>query len=311
MIRTKPLLLILLCVSLSANAQSWKLMRYEVMGGIGTANMFGDIAGSPEANLLGLKDLFILQSRPSFTTAVRFKINHRFSARLNLIYGITTVKGKNSNVTEEIDNLRSTLTARSNIIEFSPQLEYYFLREERKAKSAAIFNRRGMVNNYATFSAYAFSGVGGVFYKSKLIDEAGNFTSLFPNHIHTSPGLTVVIPAGVGVKYIISGRYVIGFEIGGRYAFSDKLDTYMTPAGELNPESYPNGKTANDVYYFTSVNLSYKIRTARNGLPEFMNKRGPVSGFKLFDRPKNRKARSERAAKRSNPRALQSNPRLR
>ena len=47
-----------------ANGQLWKLRRYEIYGGLGTAQIFGDIGGySIGENAWGLKDLMINQTR--------------------------------------------------------------------------------------------------------------------------------------------------------------------------------------------------------------------------------------------------------
>ena len=46
--------------------------------------------------------------------------------------------------------------------------DYYFISEEKKFRSPAMFNRRGMINNYMTLSAYGFLGVGGVYAKADV-----------------------------------------------------------------------------------------------------------------------------------------------
>lgn len=309
------ILLFSLLLSLNTNAQSWKLMRYEFVGGVGTANIFGDLTGASNTgneNLYGIKDFVISDTRPSLLLAARYKVTQRFSARMNFIYSPSKSNGSFTKLDGESKVQRDGVVVNTQLLEITPQMEFYFLREERKAKSAAIFNRRGMVNSFATLSAYFFAGAGAVHAKPTITVNNPNSTFLIDrkDEIYQDGLWTLVLPAGVGVKYVLNGRYVLGFEFGGRYTFSDNIDGFSPTVG-LNPKQYPKGKTANDIYYFTSINLSYKLRTSRDGIPEFLENFSISKGFSGLSFNSN-KARTKKSATRSRRAPVRSsNPRRR
>ena len=84
-------------------------------------------------------------------------------------------------------------------------VQYYFISEQRLLNSAAIFNRRGMINNYASFAAYVFAGVGAtMFWPEPVIQEPRP-----GDKYKTDMGVTAVIPVGLGIKYIISDDWII------------------------------------------------------------------------------------------------------
>ena len=74
----------LFSISLSSFGQKWKMTRYEAIFGIGAANYFGDIGGSPaDGNMLGLRDLTLGDTRPSFYLGARYKILENLSVKFN------------------------------------------------------------------------------------------------------------------------------------------------------------------------------------------------------------------------------------
>lgn len=235
----------------SSQGQRWKLMRYEAIVGLGTTNIFGDIGGTPDdGNLFGLKDFKLNETRPSAFLGIRYKLFQDQAIRLNIIYGMGAGDDAESR------NPDRGYSYSTMIIEPSLQYEYYFIPEERKFRSAALFNRRGMINNYSRLAAYAFAGVGGVMFMPTFGGTPSTTAELGEN------GFAVAFPAGIGAKYSINSELSIGIEAGGRYVLSDYLDGVTT--------QFSN---ANDVYYFGLVNLVYKLRTNRNGVPVIFTKK--------------------------------------
>lgn len=287
---TLLLLLVIGCVALQG--QSWKLMRYELVLGTGTSTIFGDFVGVSafdNSNNFGLKDIKYSTQRPSITLAMRYKVTNVFSARINFFYGRGYADGEKKEIQQK------KIKAVTDMIEFSPQFEYYFLREERKARSSAIFNRRGMINNYSTFSSYLFAGVGGLVYRPKLIE--GSFENRLNNKEsefkYNQMGVTAVFPVGIGFKYILDSRFILGAEIGRRFTFSDYIDGFGPSIDRLAE----GNKQRDDTYYFTSVYLAYKLRTKRNGLPELFVKNPNKTGGLPFFAGGSAKAASAKAAK--------------
>lgn len=234
-----PLLLVLF-TGFSASAQSWRSMTWEVHLGIGSAKYFGDIGGTPhENNWYGIRDLDILRTRPSAVGGIRYNYNRYLSFNGTAVLGWLSgsdAGGKN----HSRDYIFNTV-----IFEPTARLEFFPLRDLQIASGV---DSRGLVRNYVTLSAYVFGGAGAVLYhvnpneNLRVRQERDN--------ISYSP-LTMVIPAGIGVKIGIRNFIDVGFEIGGRYSFNDYLDGFTSPTS-----------TANDIYYISSFVLVYRIRNA-------------------------------------------------
>ena len=249
MIKRLALLFLLLFIISAAYGQRWKLKRYEAVAGFGVANVFGDIGGASEREtFLNLKDYRIKDSRPSLNLGVRYRIKEEQALKLNIImgYGSGTDEG---GVNETIRTYKFS----TFMFEPSVQYEYYFLREDRNTRTSAMFSRRGMVNTFNMISAYAFAGAGGLLYMPKV-----EGTSTYPqaDHLDESTGFTPVIPIGMGVKYVISSEVSLNLELGRRFAFSDLVDGITTDFSK-----------ANDVYYFGTLSVVYKLTTSRRGIP--------------------------------------------
>jgi hypothetical protein len=237
---------------LPSYAQQWKMLRYEIALGVGSTNVYGDLGGAPNAtNLLFIKDITFRNTRPSIYTALRYKIDPKMALKFNVIYGYS----RNADFNGSRNEMREFVSI-TNLVEASAQYEFYFLQEERRMRSAAMFNRRGMINNYSTIGAYVFAGIGGVTYWSKLDVEQRPFDTYKPE-----TGFTLALPIGVGIKYVLSDKWMLGWELGYRHTLSDFLDGIQTP--------WSNNT---DVYWVSTLNLSYRIPTSRKGIPIFLDK---------------------------------------
>jgi hypothetical protein len=253
------LILILAMVSISVFSQRWKLTRYEVLFGIGSTNIYGDIGGTADANnLYGLKDIRISETRYSLYTGIRYKIQKDLALKFNLIYG----RGIGNDANSKNAEYRG-YSFKTGLLEPSFQLEYSFLSEERRLAVSKLFNRKGMVNNFSLISAYGFAGIGSVFYFPKL-DLHGS--SPIPNTEFTSgySKFSLAIPFGLGLKYVVNKSWSIGFEFGRRIVFSDYLDGISTKYSK-----------ANDTYYFGLFQATYRLKTNRQGVPVIFAKRFP------------------------------------
>ncbi|MCK5171433.1 MAG: hypothetical protein KAQ75_16255, partial [Bacteroidales bacterium] len=65
--------------------------------------------------------------------------------------------------------------------------------------------------------------------------------------------LALVIPVGLGLKYPLTSTTQIGLELGGRYTTTDYIDGFSP---------YPSSEHR-DIYYFTVINVSTKIKRKR------------------------------------------------
>lgn len=248
-----------LFLAAGGSAQKWKLKRYEAIVGVGTAHYFGDIGGATtEENWFGLKDIEIEGTRPSIYLGARYKIRQNVAVKANFIYGFLAGDDNGS-----LNNDRGCAFS-SGIFEPSVQGEFSIISEEQRYRSSAIFNRRGMMNNYSKFNAYLFAGIGGTFLLSvQPNEEMENSIDYDPDH----PKFGITFPMGIGLKYVLSNKWSVGGELGGRFTTTDYLDAYTTKFSKHN-----------DVYYFFTIQAIYRVRTSRNGYPVLFGRRRP-GGF--------------------------------
>jgi hypothetical protein len=98
-----------------------------------------------------------------------------------------------------------------------------------------------------------FLGLGGVlFYPNPELSTFKN--NVLKKYSH----FNLAIPLGIGFKYAINRRACLGLEFGMRYTSTDYLDGHSDKFSK-----------ANDAYSFLNLNVTYKLKTARSGLPKF------------------------------------------
>ncbi len=171
--------------------------------------------------------------------------------KFNLVFGWLSGSDAGSK------NAKRGFSFNSYISEQSLQYEYSFLKEDVRRTSYALFNKRGMMNNYSKLNGYFFAGLGGVLYKPVFSGNPEPKVDV----INTNPGYTMVIPAGIGFKMIYNNYTAIGIEFGGRYTFSRYLDGFNSIYSK-----------ARDIYYFGNISLIYRIKTSRKGIPIIFNR---------------------------------------
>jgi hypothetical protein len=239
---------------LPLSAQQWKLKRMEGVIGIGTTNVYSDLGGAPNASsLLFIKDITFRSTRPSIYGGLRYRINPRTSVKTSFIYGYSK--------TEDYSGSRNEARGFSSVtqlFEFSGNYEYYLLPEFRIVRSAAMFNRRGMINDYSSLGIYVFSGLGATLFWPELTLPEG--VERPDDEYKTNMGIAGAVPVGAGFKLIISDKWMLGYEIGYRQSFSDFLDGVKTPWSKRW-----------DGYWISSINLIYRIPTSRRGIPIFLD----------------------------------------
>lgn len=229
-----------------ANAQLWKLRRFELYGGIGTSQIYSDIGGfTPGDNALGLKDIIISQTRFNLTTGFRFRIIEKVSVKLSFNYGFLHASdGVGSN--ESRDYAFST-----SLIEPLLTGEYYILKNSAES-SYRFVKGSGFFGSFLDKSdLYVYTGFGPAIYSVKGNDQ------LEPV-MEKSSGVTAVIPLGLGINYLISPTTLVGMDIGIRYTTTDYLDGYTSQYSK-----------SNDVYSFITFVFTQKLKTSEKGLPTF------------------------------------------
>ena len=246
------LFILILCFPSETNAQKWKLRRYEAAFGAGFGMYFGDIGGASSAdNMLGLKDISIKSTRPSLYMGVRYKIRQNVAVKMNLSY--IRLSGSD----EGSLNSERGFQFGTNVFEPSVQAEYSIISEEQRARSSALFNKRGMINNYSQINLYLYAGIGAAKHWPKPNEAMMASVNYDPDH----STFGIVFPVGIGLKYILNSSWSLGAEFGVRWTTTDLLDAYTSPYSK-----------ANDLYYFGVINVIYRIRTSRTGAPILFKK---------------------------------------
>jgi hypothetical protein len=242
-------MLLMFILPAGLNAQRWKLRRYEAVFGAGFNSYFGDIGGAATTeNFFGIKDISIKSTRPSLYLGARYKIRENVSVKLNFNYGFISGNDEGSK------NNDRGFKFSSQIFEPSVQAEYSIISEESRASSNALFNKRGMINNYSQINLYLYAGIGAVKYSPKPNDAMKSSLNYDPDY----STLGIVFPAGLGLKYVFNQNWSVGVEFGARWTTTDMLDAYTSPYSK-----------ANDLYYLGVINGIYRIKTSREGYPLF------------------------------------------
>ena len=237
---------ILTFTGIDADAQRWKLRRYEVDFGISAVPFYGDIglAGSPFANAFnGL--------RPSIGVTPRFMIKQNLAVSLDLAY---LMFGGQDKAGESHGRVYSF---NSHVFQHYVRMEYYLLAATGGIGSG-IYNRRGMVNQYNRVLIYLYAGAGGLLSSATVLDEDGNEPVDNPGYY---PGMHYGLgfPLGGGFKMSLDPRWSLGLEMGYHFTTTDLLDGY-------HKEEVSN---YNDSYYLITLKAVYRIRNDKRGRPIF------------------------------------------
>jgi len=318
--RFAVLTIFLTIATISAVAQTgdWRRYRHELVLGAGTASFMGDLGGGKGVGTHFVKDFDIQANRWAFMGAYGYKLSERFALRTGIYYG--RVYGSDKFTPEYARNGRN-LTFRSPIIELSEVVEFSILRE----KMGHRYNIKRSKGKKPTPNLYIFAGIGGFYFNPRaqylpvvkdgttglpVLDAEGNTTpdESDPNYgkwyslqtlgtegqgfVSTRKKYSRIqmsIPFGVGLNYMLTKSWGIGFDFGFRYTLTDYIDdvssTYVSPdifedpvaRYFSNPDSKYNvgageqrGDTKfNDAYMFLTIKVTYKLFSVHRGRAKF------------------------------------------
>lgn len=207
------------------------------MGDIGTI--------THSENFLGFKDLAFRFSRPVIHAGFRYKLYRKIAVKLN--FNLAWLHGDDQYGSNDGRGFVFT----STLFESTVQGEYYII-ADKSTNNYLMMKGKGVMPFGSFMSLYVFAGLGPVSSSPKIKGDPYNRAIADPKK------MTFAFPVGVGVKYGLTPRWKLGFELGIRYTGSDELDAFTSQFSQ-----------ANDVYYFATFHAVYRIKTARNGLPSF------------------------------------------
>lgn len=250
-------LFIVLIFVFNVNAQRWKLTRYDFQSGLGINAPQNDIVGVKQYtldNFFGLEEAFAFRNMGlNGVASMRYRITLKSSVKLSLEGGL--MRGS-----DKYDSLTRPHPRKYNTFFFEPSVRYQYslIPESEIGTRYSIMDYRGGIPARAKnkiLSLYVFGGIGGLFFKPFVNDVIKNYGAEYSESLMK----ILVIPVGFGVKKPLSSRHSIGIEIGARYTLfksSDFIDG-------IKPKASKTG----DLYGNINVLWSYKLRTAKNGLP--------------------------------------------
>ena len=299
--KTKILLLLLIVISTISYSQRsarWKRMRYEIFYGVGATNFLGELGGANQIGTDYVRDLEVSMTRPALSLGFRYKLLENISTKAMLTYGFLRGDDK---TTMDPARANRNLNFYSPLAEFALTGEYHITRERvgHRYNLKRVRGVRGFKVN-----VYFFGGVSLFWFNPKGKDAQGNWHSLQPlgtegqGLVSTREKyhrLQVAIPFGIGFKYGLDRKWSIGLELGFRKTFTDYIDDVSTTYYNNDIIKSENGDVAayladpssgdkpswtyggeqrgdpNDMdsYMIFIVNLTYKLRTNRKGLPKF------------------------------------------
>jgi len=283
--------------SFSQRSARWKRMRYEIFYGVGGTNFLGELGGANKQGTNFLADFEYSMTRPLLSLGFRYMLLEKVSTKVMLSYG--WLRGDDKTTTEKYRNYRN-MNFYTPIVELAVQGEYH-ITKERVGHRYNLRRVRGVKG--IKLNTYFFAGIAGFWFNPKGRDQNGKWQSLQPlgtEGQNVSPvrkkysRIQVAIPFGVGFKYGLNRKWSIGLELGVRKTFTDYIDDVSTtyydndairaasgdeaayladPSARTTGQSYggqqrgdPNDK---DTYMFMILNLTYKLRAGRGGLPKF------------------------------------------
>ncbi len=243
----KILILILILSSNFALSQRWKRTRYELHIGLGPTLFYGELGGANKPGTHFMGDTDLRSTRYNIGIGARYKIRERFALKLNFIYG--RLHGSDA-YTEYLPRRNRNASFYSDFFEPSIFAEYSILKE-RLGVRYTIQNIRRFKLKYV--NTYVFAGFGGIIFNPHTTnkDYSTNKNEKFSK-------INAVFPIGFGFRYGFNRRTTIGIEFGQRFTSTDYLDGFSDKHSK-----------ARDSYASVFLIFTYKLKTARSGLPKF------------------------------------------
>lgn len=197
-------------------------------GGVGVANILGDMGGKELTRRDFVADLKFQQTRQAANLFARYKIAQMFSIKAGINY--QCLRGADSLSTNPGRYWRN-LSFRNQTWEAAATCQFFFYE----------VNDLGHTYRYKdNFRAYIGLGVGAMYHNPKAYYQ-DEWVALRPlmteNHKYTK--VTMTIPAEVGFYFTVNKHYRIGWNLCWRTTFSDYLDdvstVYVNPADLQSP----------------------------------------------------------------------------
>jgi opacity protein-like surface antigen len=289
-IRQISLIVVALSIFSTTYSQLWTRYRTEIFFGGGASQMLSDLGGGPEAGRNDIRDMDLEATNYAATVGVRYKISDYVSGRLSFSYLQTLASDE---YTENPGRSIRNLSARTNIFEFSPMIEFYLLKENIPMNKT-LGRRYRHYGQGGDFSIYVATGFTTLYFNPQA-QLNGTWHDLQPlgtegQGLETGNGkysrFTFGLPIGIGFKYSMTRHWSISLEGQARFTATDYLDDVSTDyydnqeireaygpvAAELANRRLDGGggeggirgnPENNDVYMFLEFHLSRRFDSSK------------------------------------------------
>ncbi len=243
----KILLILFILISNISYSQRWKRWRYEVHVAAGPTLFYGELGGANKPGTHFMGDTDLRSTRYNLSIGARYKLREKFAIKVNFIYG--RLHGSDA-YTEYYPRRNRNASFYSGFFESSVYAEYSILKE-RLGVRYTIQNIKRFKLKYV--NTYVFVGAGSIVFNPHTTNKD------YPtNKNEKYSKINAVIPIGFGFRYGFNRRTTIGIEFGQRYTSTDYLDGFSDKHSK-----------ARDSYASVFAIFTYKLSTARSGLPKF------------------------------------------
>lgn len=204
---------------------SAQFYNWEIGGGFGTSNYFGDIGGIEQTGRKGPSDLMVNTTGLNLSLFARKYIDYRWHAFFQASY--ISIKGADEN-SPNTDRTHRNLDFENNLVEGIGMIEFHPL---------IINDLGGKKRHLADLHVTLGTGLG-VIYSDPISTSGGGRVKLRPlateGFDKQYSALQMVIPMSAGFFVSFKGRYSgyrvhrIGININYRFTFTDYLDDVST-----------------------------------------------------------------------------------
>ena len=204
--------------------------------GVGVLSFWGDVQTDPVPTKI----------TPGVHIGIGRIFKNGWMLHANLLYG--GLSGSKTNRREGI--IRSRESFSTPLFEFSVQqcITFYRLKVRRNS-----FVRS---REHSAIPIYGFFGVGVFRTNPEASIDRANAPVNYPNPEVKKPGasMDICFPLGLGARYYLTKKILIGGEIGWRLTLSDQIDARVGRTSE------------NDMYSYISANIIYLLSRPSRGM---------------------------------------------
>ena len=197
---------------------------YEVGVFVGGSNFIGDVGATT----------YISPNQTAFGAVFKWNRSARHSLRASLIY--SNIEGLDSK-SDDPRRLERGYSFDNSLLEISAGMEFTFLDFD-------------LHDGTKKTTPYLYTGISMANHDNYYFSPTGVYTS------EDTTSWAYGIPMVLGVKTTFLDNFILGFEIGARYTFTDELDGSVPDAQYRQQFSFGN-TNSNDWYVFSGFTITY------------------------------------------------------